>query len=86
MQGGYLQNVITFPPDGSFVVNSSVSPVGQQRVDFQFNAAALNLPEGRRLGLPPFGKGWCVRACVGARGASGGGGGRCWTVRGLWRR
>lgn len=58
MQAGYLQNVITFPPEGAFVVNSSVAPVGQQRVDFQFNAAGLHLPEGRRLGLPPFGKGW----------------------------
>ncbi|KAG2425817.1 hypothetical protein HXX76_013442 [Chlamydomonas incerta] len=56
--GGYLQNVITFPPEGSFIVDSSLAAEGPQRVAFSFNAATLKLPGGRKLGLPPFGKGW----------------------------
>ncbi len=56
--GGYLQNVITFPPEGSFIVDSSLAVEGPQRVAFSFNAAGLKLPGGRKLGLPPFGKGW----------------------------
>ncbi|KAG2447547.1 hypothetical protein HYH02_007471 [Chlamydomonas schloesseri] len=56
--GGYLQNVITFPPEGSFIVDSSLAVEGPQRVAFSFNAAGLKLPAGRKLGLPPFGKGW----------------------------
>lgn len=56
--GGYLQNVITFPPEGSFIVDSSLAVEGPQRVAFSFNAATLKLPGGKKLGLPPFGKGW----------------------------
>lgn len=58
VEGGCLQNVITFPPEGAFIVNSSISIAGPQRTEFQFNAATLKLPGGRALPLPPFGKGW----------------------------
>ncbi|EFJ52574.1 hypothetical protein VOLCADRAFT_86811 [Volvox carteri f. nagariensis] len=57
-QGSYLQNVITFPPEGAFIVDSSLMVAGRQRVEFSFTAAKLKLPGGRALGLPPFGKGW----------------------------
>lgn len=57
----YLQNVITFPPDGAFIVDSSLEVAGRQRVDFRFTAAKLKLPNNKALGLPPFGKGWWVR-------------------------
>ena len=52
-----LQNVITFPPSGSFVINSSIDITPEQRVNFQFQAASLNLPK-RALKLPPYGRGW----------------------------
>ncbi|GLC41136.1 hypothetical protein PLESTB_001795200 [Pleodorina starrii] len=55
---GFLQNVITFPPEGAFIVDSSLAVAGRQRVEFGFTAAKLKLPGGRALGLPPFGKGW----------------------------
>lgn len=58
VEGGLLQNVITFPPEGAFIVDSAVSTAGPQRTEFQFNAATLKLPAGRKLPLPPFGKGW----------------------------
>ncbi len=54
----YLQNVITFPPEGAFIVDSSIITDGPQRTAFTFNSAKLKLPGGRALGLPPFGKGW----------------------------
>lgn len=54
-----LQNVITFPPDGAFIVNSGISVAGPQRVDFKFKAAALNV-NGRKIPFPPFGQGWCA--------------------------
>lgn len=54
---GYLQNVITFPPGSAFRVDSRIEQEGAQRVNFQFTAAALQLPS-RSLQLPPFGKGW----------------------------
>jgi hypothetical protein len=53
-----LQNVITFPPEGSFVVNSSLSSDGQRRCSFKFTAAALNLPNQGKIPFPPFGQGW----------------------------
>lgn len=53
-----LQNVITFPPEGAFIVDSAVRVAGTQRVDFKFSAAGLKLPGGRRLPFPPFGQGW----------------------------
>jgi hypothetical protein len=52
--------VITFPPEGAFIVDSSIAAAGPQRTDFQFTSATLQLPKGRSLKLPPFGKGWCV--------------------------
>ena len=55
---GSLQNVITFPPEGSFVVDSELSVEGPQRCSFKFQAADLKLPGGKRLSLPPFGQGW----------------------------
>lgn len=55
-----LQNVITFPPDGAFIVDSSASSNldNNQRVDFKFSSASLALPKGRKLMFPPLGKGW----------------------------
>ncbi|PNG99779.1 putative plastid-lipid-associated protein 11, chloroplastic, partial [Tetrabaena socialis] len=58
--GGWLQNVITFPPEGAFIVDSSLAPAaagaagGGQRLDFQFTGAKLNLAGGRALRVPPF--------------------------------
>ena len=52
-----LNNVITFPPDGAFVVDSSAAAVGPQRVAFKFRAAKLKLAT-RDVSLPPFGQGW----------------------------
>lgn len=52
-----LQNVITFPPDGAFIVNSSARVAGAQRVEFQFTDCKLQLPS-RDVKLPPVGKGW----------------------------
>ena len=54
---GLLQNVITFPPEGAFVVDSNIAIAGPQRVDFQFSGAKLKLPS-RDFGVPPVGKGW----------------------------
>lgn len=54
-----LQNVITFPPDGAFIVNSGISVAGRQRVDFKFTAAALKVGD-RSIPFPPFGQGWFV--------------------------
>ena len=55
---GSLQNVITFPPEGCFVVDSELSVQGPQRCTFKFRAADLKLPGGKKLSLPPFGQGW----------------------------
>ena len=52
-----LQNVITFPPDGAFVVQSKIETPGDQRVQFEFVGASLKLPN-RDIKLPPYGKGW----------------------------
>lgn len=57
VQKGTLNNVITFPPSGSFVVDSTIEVVSKQRVNFRFIGAALFV-NGRRIGVPPFGKGW----------------------------
>ncbi|KAG2490625.1 hypothetical protein HYH03_011016 [Edaphochlamys debaryana] len=56
--GPYLQNVITFPPEGAFIVDSAINVEGPQRVGFSFTAAKLKLPAGRNVPVPPFGKGW----------------------------
>ncbi|KAL4859226.1 Acyl-coenzyme A oxidase [Chlorella vulgaris] len=58
VESASLQNVITFPPEGAFVVNSSIEVVGPQRTSFQFTSATLQLPKDRKLQLPPFGAGW----------------------------
>ena len=57
---GRLQNCITFPPEGSFVVDSTLDFEGGPgcRCTFKFTGAALQLPGGRRLRLPPVGSGW----------------------------
>lgn len=65
-RGGRLQNVITFPPEGAFIVDSSVEVAGDQRINFQFTSATLKLP-GRSIRLPPFGKGGCT-GCTGRTG------------------
>jgi hypothetical protein len=57
VEGGWLQNVITFPPEGAFIVDSGIQVEGPQRTAFKFRAATLQLP-GRALRLPPFGQGW----------------------------
>jgi hypothetical protein len=36
VQRGTLNNVITFPPSGSFVVDSTIEVVSKQRVNFRF--------------------------------------------------
>lgn len=53
-----LQNVITFPPEGAFVVDSSIVREGGRRVTFAFTGARLLLPGGRRVRVPPVGSGW----------------------------
>lgn len=54
-----LQNVITFPPSGAFIVDSSIQVEGPQRVAFKFTAAKLKTAS-KDWGVPPFGQGWCV--------------------------
>ena len=76
MEGGTLQNVITFPPEGAFVVDSSIQVASDQRTEFKFSSATLTLPAGRALRLPPFGQGWfdtvysdeCIRVARDSRG------------------
>lgn len=57
VRGRKLQNVITFPPQGMFVVDSSIEVSHSKRVDFKFTGATLKTPD-RVFKLPPFGKGW----------------------------
>lgn len=52
-----LQNVITFPPDGAFIVDSSIAVESAQRVSFKFTAAKLKTAS-KDWGVPPFGQGW----------------------------
>ena len=54
-----LQNVITFPPEGAFIINAKIELSGDQRVNFKFENANLRLPR-RDIKLPPVGKGWSV--------------------------
>lgn len=58
VEAALLQNVITFPPEGAFVVDSGIELAGERRVNFKFSAATLQLPAGRDVRLPPFGQGW----------------------------
>ncbi|BBN05512.1 hypothetical protein MPTK1_3g13750 [Marchantia polymorpha subsp. ruderalis] len=52
-----LKNVITFPPTGLFLVDSSIEVVSSQRVNFKFNGASLKVGD-LRIPIPPFGQGW----------------------------
>ena len=58
MKAGRLQNVITFPPEGAFVVESTAMAQGPQRTAFKFQSAKLKLPNNKSIQLPPFGQGW----------------------------
>jgi hypothetical protein len=60
VDAGLLQNVITFPPSGAFIVDSSIAVEGPQRVSFKFSAAKLKTV-GRDFAVPPFGQGWWVQ-------------------------
>lgn len=55
---GSLQNIIEFPPEGAFIVDSSLDWVGEGRTEFKFNGATISLPDGKSIKLPPFGQGW----------------------------
>ena len=60
---GSLSNVITFPPVGAFVVDSTLAVAGDARCTFRFTGARLKLPDNadgsaRNLPFPPFGAGW----------------------------
>lgn len=52
-----LQNVILFPPEGKFVVDSSLTVESETRCSFKFTSATLGLPN-KEIKLPPFGQGW----------------------------
>ncbi|KAL2634140.1 hypothetical protein R1flu_005619 [Riccia fluitans] len=52
-----LQNVITFPPTGLFLVDSTIEVVSAQRVNFKFTGASLKVGE-LKIPVPPFGQGW----------------------------
>lgn len=57
---GTLQNVIEFPPEGAFIVDSSIAVdavSGGRRTDFKFTSATLKKASGDVV-LPPFGQGW----------------------------
>ena len=59
--GGTLQNVIEFPPEGAFIVDSSLTWVqGSEdaKTEFQFTSATVKLTNDREIKLPPFVKGW----------------------------
>ncbi|XP_066328961.1 probable plastid-lipid-associated protein 11, chloroplastic [Miscanthus floridulus] len=55
--GGALNNVITFPPSGAFVVNGEIEVQPPQRVNFRFTRAVLRGNKWE-VPFPPFGKGW----------------------------
>ena len=57
MANNKLQNAIAFPPAGQFLISSSLQRSGNQRLEFQFLEASL-LVSGRKIPLPPVGKGW----------------------------
>lgn len=57
VENGSLNNVITFPPDGAFIVDSSLDVADDQRTTFKFRGAQLKLSK-RSISLPPFGQGW----------------------------
>ncbi|KAK3141863.1 hypothetical protein QOZ80_4BG0339230 [Eleusine coracana subsp. coracana] len=55
--GGALNNVITFPPSGAFVVDGDIEIQPPQRVNFRFTRAKLR-GSNWEVPFPPFGKGW----------------------------
>eukprot|EP00963_Diacronema_lutheri_P011452 scaffold1401_cov330-Pavlova_lutheri.AAC.40 len=57
VQESTLQNIIEFPPDGAFTVDSVISITSPTRVDFRFEGARIQTKFGS-IPLPPFGKGW----------------------------
>ncbi|RWR87458.1 putative plastid-lipid-associated protein 11 [Cinnamomum micranthum f. kanehirae] len=57
VEGGTLNNVITFPPSGVFFVRSSIEIASTQRVNFRFSSAVLR-GKNWEFPLPPFGQGW----------------------------
>lgn len=52
-----LNNVITFPPTGMFLVNSTIEVESAQRVSFKFTKASLRIGDWT-IPFPPFGQGW----------------------------
>ncbi|EEC77764.1 hypothetical protein OsI_16907 [Oryza sativa Indica Group] len=62
--GGALNNVITFPPSGAFVVNGSIEIQPPQRVNFRQASSSFLFTRAMLRGsnwevpFPPFGKGW----------------------------
>lgn len=52
-----LNNVITFPPSGAFIVGSDIKIVSPQRVEFRFTSAVLR-GDNWEFPVPPFGRGW----------------------------
>jgi len=57
---GSLENIIQFPPEGAFAVDSSLRWDGAGRTSFEFLSAKITLPQDKVIKLPPFGKGWFV--------------------------
>ncbi|KAF0894073.1 hypothetical protein E2562_033960 [Oryza meyeriana var. granulata] len=55
--GCALNNVITLPPSGAFVVNGTIEIQPPQRVNFRFTRAMLR-GSNWEVPFPPFGKGW----------------------------
>jgi len=54
-----LQNVIEFPPEGYFLVHSSLqTESSSERSNFKFSSAKLILPGARKIPFPPVGQGW----------------------------
>ncbi|KAI4372695.1 hypothetical protein MLD38_010894 [Melastoma candidum] len=52
-----LNNVITFPPHGAFLVRAGIEVVSKQRINFKFTSAALRSKDWE-IPVPPFGQGW----------------------------
>lgn len=57
VEKGSLNNVITFPPSGAFVVSSTIQIASTKRVNFRFTSAVLR-GSNWKIPLPPFGQGW----------------------------
>eukprot|EP00955_Chlamydomonas_euryale_P113154 366197-Chlamydomonas_euryale.AAC.24 len=47
VEEGRLQNVITFPPEGAFVVDSQLSSAGEQRCEFKCVSGHLAVGQQR---------------------------------------